>query len=179
MSRLYRSLRLLLLAGLLWAAPAQARQPTPGQPAPDFTLTLVNGKTVTLADLRGQVVVINFWATWCGPCRRELPLLDGYYKAARKFGLRVFAVTTEDSVPEQSLHKLFDMLTIEPVHHLKGPYSDNGQVPTNFVIDRAGVVRYAEAGAFDLDRLNELLIPLLKQPAPAPVATATSAAYRP
>ena len=168
---LFRSLRVLLvLASLFLAAPALARAPIVGQPAPDFSLTLVNGQKVTLADLRGQVVVINFWATWCGPCRAELPLLDNYYKQTRKYGLRVFAVTTEDSVPEAALHKLFDVLTIEPVHRIKGPYSENGQVPTNFVIDRAGVVRYAAPGAFTLDALNEVLIPLLKEPAPAAVA---------
>jgi peroxiredoxin len=155
-----------ILAALL-AAPVAARQPKVGEPAPDFTLILVNGQKVTLADLRGQVVVLNFWATWCGPCRQELPLLDGYYKQTRQFGLRVFAVATEDSVPEYQLHRLFKALTIDPVHRIKGPYSDVGKLPTNYVIDRAGVVRYADAGAFTLDALNGLLIPLLNEHPPA------------
>jgi peroxiredoxin len=165
--------------GAVVAAPAQASQPRVGQPAPDFTLTLVDGRKVTLADLRGQVVILNFWATWCGPCLQELPLLDGYYEQARKYGLRVFAVATEDSVPEFQLHKLFSKLHIDPVHRIRGPYGDSGQVPTNFVIDRAGVVRHAAAGAFTLDALNELLIPLLKEPAPPPVAAAPKVASLP
>lgn len=168
----------LALAVVTVATPAQARRPKVGEPAPAFILTLVNGQKVSLADLRGQVIVLNFWATWCGPCRRELPLLDGYYRQTRKYGLRVFAVATEDSLPESALHKLFDLLAVEPVHRVSGPYRDSGALPTNFVIDRAGVVRYAEAGAFTLDALNEILIPLLKAQAPSPLATAPPLAIR-
>jgi cytochrome c biogenesis protein CcmG/thiol:disulfide interchange protein DsbE len=84
-------------ASLGAATPRDA--PTVGQPAPDFQLTLVDGSHVRLSELRGQVVVLNFWATWCVPCRAELPLLDRYYRLRRDAGLRVFAVTTEGSVP--------------------------------------------------------------------------------
>ena len=73
------------------------------QVAPGFELTLLDGSKVTRDELRGQVVVLNFWATWCVPCQAELPLLDGYHVAQRKnAGLRVFAVTTEESLPALS-----------------------------------------------------------------------------
>jgi peroxiredoxin len=162
----------IALALLLLSPAAQARNPRVGQPAPDFTLTLVNGQKVTLADLRGEVVVINFWATWCVPCRQELPTLDAYYLLQKRFGLRVFAATTEDSVSERQLRPFFSRLTIDAVHRVSGPYRPLGGVPTNFVIDRAGVVRYAAAGAFNLDKLNEILVPLLREPRPAPVPQA-------
>ena len=146
---------------------AQARTPKAGDIAPSFELTLVGGQKVNLTELRGQVVVLNFWATWCVPCRTELPTLDAYYKLRKGRGLRVFAITTEDSVPEKKLHELFSVMTIEPIHKLKGPYGYiDGAVPTNFVIDRSGKVRYAKAGALDVERLNEVLVPLLKEPAP-------------
>lgn len=177
MSKPIRSIVLSLwLALSLSASAAEARVPKPGDLAPNFELTLVNGQKVSLADLKGEVVVLNFWATWCVPCRAELPTLDAYYRIQKKHGLRVFAVTTEDSVSEKKLHELFNAMAIEPIHKLKGPYSYiDGVVPTNFVIDRAGKVRYAKAGAFNLDALNTLLIPLLKEapPADAQVASAS------
>jgi len=155
-----------LAAALLLAAPAAAeREVRIGQPAPDFEITLIDRSKVSLADLRGQVVVLNFWATWCGPCREELPLLDAYFEQQKRFGLKVFAVQTEDAVPLYKMRALFAKLHITPARAIKGPYETLGGLPTNYVIDRAGRVRYAKAGAFDLDELNAVLVPLLKEPA--------------
>jgi len=168
-SALYRRLALAALPlSLLGAAPA----PTPmlasvevGKPAPPFTLRLIRGGgKISLDELRGNVVVLNFWATWCVPCRKELPTLDRYYELTKHAGLRVFAVATEDSLQPYQLKKLFDVMHIDPVRSIRGPYDvlDNG-VPTNIIIDRNGVVRYAKAAALDLDKLNELLVPLLNE----------------
>ena len=143
-----------------------ASKPTVGQPAPPFQLTLIDGSKVTLDQLRGNVIVLNFWATWCVPCRSELPLLDGYYNMQRNTGLKVFAITTEDSLQLYQLKKLFAVMHITPIRHIKGPYDILNAVPTNYIIDREGVVRYAKAGAFDLDDLNAQLVPLLKEPIP-------------
>ncbi|WP_375395076.1 TlpA family protein disulfide reductase [uncultured Sphingomonas sp.] len=147
---------------------ALAKDPKIGSPAPRFELTLIDGTKVSSDELRGQVVVLNFWATWCGPCKRELPLLDAYYRIQKQHGLRVFAVATEDSLPLRQLKPLFAALAIPSARRMKGPYGDMHAVPTNFVIDRAGVVRYAKAGAFDLDEMNTLLVPLLQEPVPVP-----------
>lgn len=141
-------------------------RPVVGQPAPAFSLKLVDGTQVSLADLKGQVVVLNFWATWCVPCREELPTLDSYYSVQKQHGLRVFAITTEGSVPIYKLKGLFAAMAIPSAKGIKGPYGPLTGVPTNFVIDRAGVVRYAKSGAFDLDDLNRLLVPLLREKAP-------------
>jgi len=119
-----------------------------------------------VAQEHGQPVVVSFWATWCVPCRKELPTLDGYYEAQKKAGLRVFAVTTEDSLPLYQLKKLFDVMHIPAVRKIKGPYAIMEGVPTNYIIDRSGHIRYAKANAFDLDELNQILVPLLKEPAP-------------
>ena len=165
---------LLAVAAMLTAAmPAGAREPKIGQPAPPFELTLIDGTKVTSAELRGQVVVLNFWATWCGPCKMELPLLDSYYEAQKRHGLKVFAITTEDSVSLYRLRKLFAVMHIPPVRKIKGPYDILDAVPTNFIIDRAGRIRYAQANAFDLDDLNRELVPLLREPVPADAAPAS------
>lgn len=158
-------LGLATLAGV--TAPPAAALVKVGQPAPDFELTLVDGSKVTREELRGHVVILNYWATWCAPCREELPLLDAYYRGRKENGLRVYAVATEDSLPIKKLKPLFEVIAIPPARRIKGPFRIMGALPTNYVIDRAGTVRYAKAGAFTLDELNELLVPLLNERPPA------------
>ena len=155
-------------------APASASTPKVGQPAPDFTVTTFGGRVVKLADLKGDVVILNFWATWCGPCRRELPLLEEFFRSYSQYGFQVFAVATENSVSESQLRPLALKLTIPFVRRLRGPYRDLDAVPTNYVIDRNGKIAYAQAGAIDIDTFNAVVIPLLQAPIPHdPAAAAT------
>ena len=137
-----------------------------GDRAPKFEMMLIDGSKTSSTDLHGQVVILNFWATWCGPCKTELPLLDTYYRLRKDNGLRIFAVATEDSLPVSRLKPLFAAMAIPSARRIKGAFSVMGALPTNYIIDRAGVVRYAKPGAFDLDDLNGLLVPLLRDPAP-------------
>lgn len=162
------------VAALALAGAAEAA-PKVGQPAPDFTVTTFGGRTVRLADLKGNVILLNFWATWCAPCRVELPLLEGAFQAYNKYGFQVLAVASEDSVPEKKLRPLAAQLTIPFVKRMKGPYRDLGAVPTNYVIDRSGKLVYAKAGALDLDTLNAIVVPLLREPVPAPAEEVASA----
>lgn len=165
-----------MLAMTPWTAGAGDRagnKPIVGQAAPPFELTLVDGSKLNLADLKGQVVLLNFWATWCVPCRTELPTLDSYYAIQQPQGLKVFAITTEGSVPVAQLKKLFAAMHMPSARRIKGPYGPLTGVPTNFVIDRAGVLRYAKSGALDLDRLNALLVPLLNEQPTGNGTTAT------
>ncbi|VVT22945.1 Thiol:disulfide interchange protein [Sphingomonas aurantiaca] len=159
------------IAGALAVAVATTPSPATaaikvGERAPDFEMTLIDGSKIRSADLHGQVVILNFWATWCGPCKTELPLLDTYYRLRKDNGLRIFAVATEDSLPVSRLKPLFATMAIPSARRIKGAFSVMGALPTNYIIDRAGVVRYAKPGAFDLDDLNGLLVPLLRDPAP-------------
>lgn len=159
-----------IIAGVMIAlvsGTASAAGPKLGQAAPNAELVLADGKKVHLADLRGQVVILNYWATWCVPCRTELPLLNAYYLEAARRGwpLKVFAVATEDSVPKYQLKHLFSVLSISPTDRIHGgTFGDVEAVPTNYVIDKAGIIRYAKAGAFSLDDLNGILVPLLNEP---------------
>jgi thiol-disulfide isomerase/thioredoxin len=164
-----------LIAGAALLALSSAGSAAPkmnvGQPSPDFELTLMDGSKIKLSQMRGDVVLVNFWATWCVPCRKELPLLDGYYRQTKKYGLRAFAVTTEDSVPNRQLKPLFAVMAMPAAKRVKGgALGDIEAVPTNYVIDRAGIVRYAKAGAFELEDLNRIIIPLLKEDPPQDVA---------
>uniref|UniRef100_UPI003561F3CD TlpA family protein disulfide reductase n=1 Tax=Sphingomonas sp. TaxID=28214 RepID=UPI003561F3CD len=144
-----------------------AAPPRVGMVAPNFELTLVDGSKVTLDQLRGQVVVLNFWATWCGPCKTELPLLDRYYDIQKGKGLKVYAIATEDSLPLYMLKKLFAVMHMPSAKRIKGNYPVMTGLPTNYIIDRSGHIRYAQSGAFDLDTLNQEIVPLLNEPVPA------------
>lgn len=163
MKRVWAAVAAMTMLAAPSSISAASRTMTVGEPAPDAELTLVDGNTVRLADLKGQVVLLNFWATWCVPCRQELPLLDAYYRKAQQHGLRAFAVTTEGSVPIYRLKSLFAAMAIPSVKRMKGLSGEMPAVPTNYIIDRAGIVRYAKAGAMDLDDLNRELVPLLKE----------------
>jgi cytochrome c biogenesis protein CcmG/thiol:disulfide interchange protein DsbE len=151
------------------ATPSLAAKIVVGKPAPDFHAVTLDGRKVSLADYKGQVLIINLWATWCGPCRAELPLLDGYEKVQGKYGLAMIAVMTGGSAPDSALRPLAKLLSLPLASRFSGPYADPEHVPTNYVIDRAGVVRYAKAGAFDLDTLNDVLVPLLREEPPPDV----------
>lgn len=156
------------LAGFVGNAHAfnwSGKQPTVGQPAPNFELTTFDGRKIQLADLKGHVVVLNFWATWCGPCKRELPLLSSYYEVMHEKGgdIEIFAVATQDSLSPQQLKPVQAMVSFPMIKYFKGDYGTVKAVPLNFVIDRYGILRYAEAGAFTLDLMNAVLGPLLAQ----------------
>ncbi len=99
-----QKLLLLLLASLLCLAgcseqPAQQKGPGPtiGGPALDFTLTDMQGQQVTLEQFRGKVVILNFWATWCPPCREEMPSMEALYRTYKDRGLVMLAVNVEEN----------------------------------------------------------------------------------
>jgi len=183
MSLTKRRLGQAALGGLASAIASDARSalfeksPAVGSPAPNFRATTFGGKVVTLSDLRGRVVLLNLWATWCGPCRQELPLLEAYFRHYSPYGFQILAVATEDSVDESVLRPLAAKMTIPFVRYLGGPYHPLEGVPTSYVIDRAGTLVYAKAAAFTLDALNDLIVPLLNAPDPtAPAARAAAPA---
>ena len=161
--------------GLLFSARAAEARPKVGEAAPGFQAVTFGGEKLKLQDLAGDVVILNFWATWCAPCRKELPLLDRYYALRRDVGLRILAIATEDSVPSSFLKPLQAKLTLPLIRNFRGPYGPiDDAVPSNFIIDRAGVLRYAKAAALDLDDMNDILVPLLNEaPPPAQAQTST------
>jgi peroxiredoxin len=117
--------------------------------APDFTLKSNSGENMRLSDLRGQVVLLNFWASWCGPCRQEMPILNDIQKKYEPLGFTVLGVNV-DLKTEKALHYLKDTPVNFPVlFDPKNIVSELYQVsamPSTALIDRDGNVRFVHAG---------------------------------
>ncbi len=157
-------------AALAFGAPASARAVI-GQPAPKFTLTTFDHQKVKLADLAGKVIVLNYWAVWCGPCKAELPMIDAYVRKRAGDDLKVFAVTVDDTVADSELKPLASVLSFPLVTRIDSfSYGTiGGAVPTNYVIGRDGTLRYARAMSFSYETFAATVGPLLAESAPSPL----------
>jgi peroxiredoxin len=139
-----------------------------GQPAPDFALRSIQGDNVRLSEHSGEVVLINFWATWCGPCRQEMPLLDEIYGKYRRAGLVLFSVNIDEPANVDAAREMAKTLRVSyPVlfdarKDVSRAYQAS-TMPLTVLIDRAGVVRYVSEGykvGYETrytDKLRELL----------------------
>ncbi len=135
-----------------------------GNPAPDFALPSLDGKTVRLSDLRGQVVLINFWATWCPPCRMEMPAIQDAYEANHQKGFTVLAVSVAE--PASSVRSFVQEfgLTFTPLLDSKGEVSSRYQamgLPTSIFVDREGIIRAIHVGAMTPAQINDYLAEVL------------------
>ncbi len=172
---------LLLVFGIVWLQSGKYEPPKVGKAAPDFTLTDQDDKPIRLSDLRGKVVFLNFWATWCKPCKEEMPSMEVLHKNFAKDGLVVLAVsidrvTTTKDIPLfiKSMNLSFPVL-IDSWGKTDMPYKRMG-VPETFIIDQQGVIREIVIGPRDWTRLDSLpvILDLLKV-TPKTVKTAPSA----
>jgi len=162
-----------LALGLALATAASAQASEVGKPAHEFTITTLDKQQVTSAQLKGKVVVVNYWATWCTPCKAEMVVFENYLRTHPGTDLKIYAVTTETVYSNDKLKPLQGILHFPLATKLwaHGAYGVKTGVPTSYVIDRAGVVRHAESGAFDAEDFDALITPLLAQPAPPAPAT--------
>ena len=135
-----------LVAALVIALPAVASD---SGPAPPFTLGAKGGGTINLAQYKGQVVMINFWASWCGPCRTEMPLLESIYKKYNKMGFTMLGVNVEPNSQAAN-----DWLKATPVsfpilYDTDSKVSklyDVAGMPSTVIIDRTGKLRVLHRG---------------------------------
>lgn len=118
-------------------------------PAPDFSLQSMDGGMVKLSDLRGQVVMVNFWATWCGPCRQEMPHLEALYQRYGDLGFTLLGVNVEEdsSGADEFLAETpvsFPIL-FDPENHVSELY-DVVAMPSTVLVDRSGNMRFIHHG---------------------------------
>ena len=132
----------LLLLGTANAASIQGK-------APDFTLKSNSGKNIKLSELRGQVILLNFWASWCGPCRQEMPLLEKLHQRYSALGFTVLGVNVEeDSSKAKAMLKHVPVsfpILYDTRNTVSKQYKVSG-MPSTVMIDRDGNMRYLHKG---------------------------------
>jgi cytochrome c biogenesis protein CcmG/thiol:disulfide interchange protein DsbE len=160
----------LITLDALRAAPAHANDLRLGARAPEATLVTLDGQRLSTAQLLGEVVVLAFWATWCAPCREELPLLSSFAAQHAGAGLRVLGFSLDSPETLREVRQVAQGLQF-PVGLLSNSsapgYGRIWRLPVSFTIDRLG--RLTRDGwkekqpAWTADRLEEIVIPLLKE----------------
>ena len=136
------------------------------QPAPELTLFDLDGQEVSLSDFQGEVVLLNNWATWCPPCRKEMPEIQAYYQKYKDQGFQVVAV--EAGEPEEVVRDFVEgnnldfVILLDPEKKSLITFQ-HSTLPNSFVIDRKGHLRLAWLGAINGATLERYLTPLIKE----------------
>lgn len=136
-------------------------------PAPGLSLTALDGLKGTLSDYKGDVVLVNLWATWCPPCQAEMPLLETFFQEHRAAGFTVVAI--EDGEPAGDVRSfvakygLTFPIWLDPTHEAADHAFKTMNLPTSFVIDRSGTVRLTWLGAISGSNLEKYVKPLIEE----------------
>ncbi|MBC8209732.1 MAG: TlpA family protein disulfide reductase [Gammaproteobacteria bacterium] len=141
--------QIMLLLGLLAFSAGTFAAKEMNAPAPDFTLKSLSGKNLRLSELAGQVVLLNFWASWCAPCREEMPLLNDLHNKYAALGFTVLGVNVEEQT-DKAVSYIADRPVDFPIL-LDNSNSVSSQykviaMPTTVLIDRNGTMRYLHQG---------------------------------
>ena len=161
--------RLGAAAIVLAVAPpmASGRAPEVGEPAPALSVPQLDGHGFDLAALRGKVVIVNFWATWCAPCRAEMPVLDAFYHRYHAQGLELLGLSIDDAHDRGEVGKVMRQFSYPAALMASAKVNGFGAplaVPMTYVIDSAGVVRarlFAGKTAVTEQSLEQTVLPLL------------------
>jgi cytochrome c biogenesis protein CcmG/thiol:disulfide interchange protein DsbE len=135
-------------------------------PGPQLALTDLLGKPVSISDYRGQVILVNNWATWCPPCKTEMPELQAFYTAHVAEGFVVIAIDSDDLANQMASFVMDYGLTfpvwLDPQSKAQG-FFKNWDLPSSYVIDRDGIVRLSWTGGINQPTLEQYVIPLIKE----------------
>jgi peroxiredoxin len=140
------------------------------KPAPDFTLKDADGKPVKLSDYRGKVVLLNFWATWCGPCKIEIPWFMDFEQQYKDKNFAVLGVSLDDdgweSVKPYIAEKKINYRVVIGTEQVAQLYGEVDSLPTTFTIDREGRVAAVHIGLVSKSDYTHDVLDLLKAPQP-------------
>jgi peroxiredoxin len=153
-----------IAAVIVFAAAAVACTPghveTEAVPAPDFAITDLQGKGLSLASYKGKVLVLNFWATWCAPCRKEIPDFIEAYRELRDDGLEILGLsvdeTTADALLEWTKRTGINYPIALATPEIVRDYEPGNYIPATIIVDRAGRIRYRQSSLMDKATLVRL-----------------------
>jgi peroxiredoxin len=135
--------------------------------APELTLTDVQGKSSSLSDFRGQVVLVNLWATWCPPCKEEMPALESFYRKHKGDGFIVIAVNDGDPTPDVNQfvkdYGLTFPIWLDPTYQGTDHAFKTVNLPSSYVIDREGTIVLSWVGGIDHKTLEKYVTPVIKE----------------
>jgi len=147
--------------GLGWLSRDHFSAPESGEAAPLFVARDLNGDTVRLQDYAGRVILLNVWATWCPPCRKEMPSLERLHEQLGKRGLSVLAVSVDESAQPEGTRAMVQRFVeqyglrfpvlLDPAGHVEDLYGVDA-LPTTFLIDRDGRIRKTVVGGTEWDQ---------------------------
>ena len=158
---------------MLGAAPGAAGAAPPplevGHPAPPLILAQLDGREFNLAAERGKVVIVNYWASWCSPCRAEMPVLDSFCKRYRARGLVLIGVSVDEAGDRAAVVGIMQKFTYPAALAANAKVDDFGSpvaVPMTWIIDAKGIVRarLIAGNAVTTQSLEQAVLPLLPQP---------------
>ena len=137
--------------------------------APELTLNDLQGTTHSLAEFRGQVVLVNLWATWCPPCKEEMPTLQAYYNKHAEAGFVIIAINDGDPMPDVQQfvqeYRLTFPVWLDPTYIATTQAFKTINLPSSFVIDRQGTIRLMWVGGINRKTLDRHVTPIiLEQP---------------
>jgi thiol-disulfide isomerase/thioredoxin len=134
---------------------------------PELTLTDLHGATRSLADYQGQVVLVNLWATWCPPCKKEMPTLQAFHNKYYDDGFAVIAINDGDPTPDVIQfvddYKLSFPVWLDPTYIATEQAFKTLNLPSSFVIDRNGIVRLQWVGEINRKMLEQFVTPIIKE----------------
>jgi len=162
------TLILLGLVAWLWFRPP-ADVSDEDRATPPWGVTLTDGRALTSDALKGKVVLVNFWATWCPYCRKEKPVIDDFWKDYRDRGFEVVSISVDDP-PEKIAawmrDKGYAFMAAPTNASVAAAFGGVSSVPTSFILDADGSIRHRIGGQVHYPRLEKLVTPLLKDAAP-------------
>lgn len=156
-------MKIILLTGLLLLLLQNGAAQS--QPAPDWKLKDMTGRSIRLRDYKGKVVLLNFWATWCSPCRAEIPELIKWQRRYAGAGLQIIGITyppqTQSEIRQFARKLKINYLIIQGTNELKSYFTTSDTLPWTVVLDAAGNVHSSIEGILYEDEFAEKIKPLL------------------